>query len=394
MSPSRGSTIGIREPILAFTSRTGSGSTCPRHRRNRRPRLSRRQRLDRKPGEMLSYIVHRILIMIPTLIAISIVIFTIINLPPGDYFSTYIAELQSSGEAADLAKIHFLQVQYGFDRPLWEQYLYWVAGLLQGDMGYSFAYNLPVKDVVGDRLLMTFVVSFTTIIFTYVVAFPIGVYSAIHQYSWSDHVLTLLGFLGLAIPSFLLALVLLYLANVYFGILIGGLMDPQFVDQPWTWQKVLSVLAHIWIPVIVIGTAGTASMIRRLRANLLDELQKQYVVTARAKGLPPIRTLLKYPLRMALNPFISDIGSLLPHVISGAAIVSVVMSLTTTGPMLLDALRSQDMYLAGSFLMFMAFLSVIGVFISDLALAVLDPRIRLQAGRGGWAGCVSEGGAR
>jgi peptide/nickel transport system permease protein len=330
---------------------------------------------------MLSYLVHRILIMIPTLIAISVVIFTIINLPPGDYFSTYIAELQSSGEAADLAKIHFLQVQYGFDRPIWEQYLYWVAGLLQGDMGYSFAYNLPVKDVVGDRLLMTFIVSFTTIIFTYVVAFPIGVYSATHQYSWSDHALTLLGFLGLAIPSFLLALVLLYLANVYLGISIGGLMDPQFVDQPWTWQKVLSVLAHIWIPVIVIGTAGTASMIRRLRANLLDELQKQYVVTARAKGLPPIRTLLKYPLRMALNPFISDIGSLLPHVISGAAIVSVVMSLPTTGPMLLEALRSQDMYLAGSFLMFMSFLTVIGVFISDLALAMLDPRIRLQAGR-------------
>jgi peptide/nickel transport system permease protein len=330
---------------------------------------------------MLGYLVHRILIMIPTLVAISVVIFTIINLPPGDYFSTYIAELQSSGEAADLAKIHFLQVQYGFDRPLWEQYLYWVAGLLQGDMGYSFAYNLPVSDVVGDRLLMTFIVSFTTIIFTYVVAFPIGVYSATHQYSWSDHVLTLLGFLGLAIPSFLLALVLLYLANVYFGISIGGLMDPQYVNQPWTWQKVLSVLAHIWIPVIVIGTAGTASMIRRLRANLLDELQKQYVVTARAKGLPPLRTLFKYPLRMALNPFISDIGSLLPHVISGAAIVSVVMSLPTTGPMLLEALRSQDMYLAGSFLMFMSFLTVIGVFISDLALAMLDPRIRLQAGR-------------
>ena len=330
---------------------------------------------------MLSYLVHRILTMIPTLIAISVVIFTIINLPPGDYFSTYIAELQSSGEAADLAKIHFLQAQYGFDRPLWEQYIYWAVGLLQGDMGYSFAYNLPVNQVVGDRLFMTFLVSFTTIIFTYVVAFPIGVYSATHQYSWSDHALTLLGFLGLAIPSFLLALVLLYLANVYLGISIGGLMDPQFVDRPWTWQKVVSVLAHIWIPVIVIGTAGTASMIRRLRANLLDELQKQYVVTARAKGLPPLRTLFKYPLRMALNPFISDIGSLLPHVISGAAIVSVVMSLPTTGPMLLEALRSQDMYLAGSFLMFMSFLTVIGVFISDLALAVLDPRIRLQAGR-------------
>jgi peptide/nickel transport system permease protein len=330
---------------------------------------------------MLRYLVHRILIMIPTLIAISIVIFAIINLPPGDYFSTYIAELQSSGEAADLAKINFLKAQYGFDLPLWEQYIFWAGGLLHGDMGYSFAYNLPVNQVVGDRLLMTFIVSFTTILFTYVVAFPIGVYSATHQYSWADHTLTLFGFLGLATPSFLLALVLLYLANVYFGISIGGLMDPQFVGQPWSFAKVLSVAAHIWIPVVVIGTAGTAAMIRRLRANLLDELQKQYVVTARAKGLHPLKLLFKYPLRMALNPFISDIGSLLPHVISGAAIVSVVMSLPTTGPMLLDALRSQDMYLAGSFLMFMAFLTVIGVFISDLALAVLDPRIRLQAGR-------------
>jgi len=331
---------------------------------------------------MLSYIVHRILIMIPTLIAISIVIFTIINLPPGDYFSTYIAELQSSGEAADLAKINFLKGQYGFDKPIWEQYIFWAGGLLHGDMGFSFAYNLPVNKVVGDRLLMTFIVSFTTIVFTYLVAFPIGVYSATHQYSWSDHVLTLLGFLGLATPSFLLALVLLYLANVYFGISIGGLMDPQYVNQPWSVAKALSVAAHLWIPVVVIGTAGTASMIRRLRANLLDELQKQYVVTARAKGLPPLKLLFKYPLRMALNPFISDIGSLLPHVISGAAIVSVVMSLPTTGPMLLEALRSQDMYLAGSFLMFLAFLTVIGVFVSDLALAVLDPRIRLQAGRG------------
>ncbi|MGA8759656.1 MAG: ABC transporter permease [Stellaceae bacterium] len=330
---------------------------------------------------MLSYIIHRILIMVPTLVAISIVIFTIINLPPGNYFTTYIAELQGSGETADLAKIEFLEKEYGFDRPLWQQYIYWAGGLLHGDLGYSFAYDLPVDKVVGDRLLLTAVVSITTIIFTYIVAFPIGIYSATHQYSISDHLLTLLGFLGLATPSFLLALVLLYFANVYFGISIGGLMDPKYLDQPWSWPKLLSLMGHIWIPVIVIGSAGTAAMIRRLRANLLDELQKQYVVTARAKGLHPFKVLFKYPLRMALNPFISDIGSLLPQVISGAAIVSVVMSLPTTGPMLLSALRSQDMYLAGSFLMFMAFLTVIGVFVSDLALALLDPRIRLQGGR-------------
>ncbi|MGC2412994.1 MAG: ABC transporter permease [Stellaceae bacterium] len=330
---------------------------------------------------MLGYLVNRILIMIPTLIAISILVFIIINLPPGDYFSTYIAELQSQGEKANLAKIAFLKAQYGFDQPLWVQYLYWVGGLLHGDMGFSFLYDLPVNKVVGDRLLLTFVVSFTTILFTYIVAFPIGVYSATHQYSLADYSLTFVGFLGLATPSFLLALVLIYLAHVYLGISVGGLMDPKYLDKPWTWPKALSVFAHLWIPVIVIGTAGTASMIRRLRANLLDELQKQYVVTARAKGLHPLKVLIKYPLRLALNPFISDIGSLLPHVISGAAVVSIVMSLPTTGPMLLDALRSQDMFLAGSFLMFMAFLTVIGVFLSDLALAALDPRIRLQAGR-------------
>ncbi len=330
---------------------------------------------------MLGYLVHRILIMIPTLIAISIVIFIIINLPPGDYFSTYIAELQSQGEHANLAKIAFLEKEYGFDKPLWEQYLYWSGGLLHGDLGYSFLYDLPVNKVVGDRLLFTFVVSFTTIIFTYVVAFPIGVFSATHQYSLADYGLTFLGFLGLATPSFLFALVLVYLAHVYLGISVGGLMDPIYTNRPWSLAKVFSVFAHLWIPVIVIGTAGTAAMIRRLRANLLDELQKQYVVTARAKGLHPLKVLFKYPLRLALNPFISDIGSLLPQVISGAAVVSVVMSLPTTGPMLLDALRSQDMFLAGSFLMFMAFMTVIGVFVSDLALAALDPRIRLQAGR-------------
>src|SRR6202790_756810 len=236
---------------------------------------------------MLGYLVHRILIMIPTLIAISILIFIIINLPPGDYFSTYIAELQSQGEGANLTKIAFLKAQYGFDRPLWIQYLFWVGGLLHGDMGFSFLYDLPVNKVVGDRLLLTFIVSFTTIVFTYIVAFPIGVYSATHQYSMGDYGLTFLGFLGLATPSFLLALVLVYFAHVWFGISVGGLMDPRYLDRPWSMGKAMSIAAHIWIPVIVIGTAGTAAMIRRLRANLLDELQKQYVVTARAKGLRP-----------------------------------------------------------------------------------------------------------
>ncbi len=329
---------------------------------------------------MLRYVVHRLLIMVPTLLVISIVIFTIIKLPQGDYFSTYVAELESQGEAVDLQKIEFLKKTYGLDKPAWEQYVYWIGGWLRGDLGYSFEYNLPVADVIGDRLILTVVVSFATVVFTYLVAFPIGIYSATHQYSWQDHGLTLLGFIGLATPNFLLALVLLYLANVYFGLSIGGLMDPRFLGAPWSLEKVASIGTHLIIPVIVIGLSGTAGMIRRLRANLLDELHKQYTVTARAKGLRPFRALVKYPLRMALNPFISDIGSLLPHIISGAAVVSIVMNLPTTGPMMLDALRSQDMYLAGSFLMFLALLTVIGTLISDLVLAALDPRIRLTGG--------------
>jgi len=329
---------------------------------------------------MFAYLVRRVLVMVPTLLAISAIVFTIIQLPPGDYLSTLIAELQSQGEGANLERIEFLRQQYGLDRTPVEQYFHWLFGLLHGDLGWSFEYNLPVTHVIGDRLLLSFLVAFVTVIFTYAVAFPIGIYSATHQYSWGDYGLTLLGFLGLATPSFLLALVMLYLANAWFGTSIGGLMDPEYIDQPLTWGKFLSVLEHLWIPVIVIGTSGTAAMIRRLRANLLDELQKQYVVTARAKGLPPRKALLKYPLRMSLNPFISDIGDLLPHMISGAAIVSVVMSLPTNGPMLLSALRSQDMYLAGSFLMIEAVLIVVGVFLSDLALAALDPRIRLHGG--------------
>jgi peptide/nickel transport system permease protein len=329
---------------------------------------------------MLSYIVRRLLIMIPTLAAISAIIFVIIQLPPGDFFETMIEQIRARGESVDLQRIEFLKQQYGFDRPMWEQYLVWVWGMVRGDMGYSFEFELPVNEVVGDRLYLTALVSFATIIFTWIVAFPIGLYSAARQYSWGDYTLTFVGFIGLATPNFLLALVLLYIANVMFGTSIGGLMDPQYINQPWSWGKMVSVLEHLWIPVIVIGTSGTAGMIRRLRANLLDELEKQYVVTARAKGLSPLRVLIKYPFRIAMNFFVADIGSMLPSIISGAAVVEIVLSLPTTGPMLLGALQSQDMYLAGSFLMFLAFLTVIGVLVSDLALAVLDPRIRLQGG--------------
>src|SRR6476620_7956235 len=313
---------------------------------------------------MLRYILWRIAVMIPTLLIISALVFTIIELPPGDYFESYIAELQASGEGVDMKQIDTLRAEYGFDKPPIQRYFVWVAGMLQGDFGYSFEYQLPVSDVVGDRMWLTVLVSFVTIIFTWLIAFPIGLYSATHQYSWGDYGLTFLGLLGIAIPNFMMALVFMYLANVWFGTSIGHLMDPQYMDQSMSWAKFQSILAHLWIPVIIIGTHGTAGMIRRLRANLLDELQKQYVVTARAKGLPPRKVLRKYPLRMALNFFISDIGSILPAIISGAEITAIVLSLETTGPLLIRALKSQDMYLAGSFLMFLAFLTVIGVLIS------------------------------
>ena len=329
---------------------------------------------------MIRYILMRTLAMIPTLFLISVLVFFIIELPPGDYFESYVSELRSLGESADLAEIDMLRERYGFDQPQVIRYLWWVGGMLHGDFGYSFEYRLPVSEVVGDRLWLTVLLSTVTILFTWIVAFPIGIYSATHQYSWGDYGLTFLGLLGIAVPNFMLALVMMYFANIWFGVSIGNLMDRQFLNEPMSMAKFSSIMSHIWIPVVIIGTAGTASMVRRLRANLLDELHKQYVVTARAKGLHPVKVLMKYPLRMALNFFISDIGSILPAMISGAEVTAIVLSLETTGPMLIRALQSQDMYLAGSFLMFLAFLTVIGVLISDIALTFLDPRIRLGKG--------------
>ena len=327
---------------------------------------------------MLVYIARRVLLMIPTLIIISILVYIIIDLPPGDCVTSQIDELLSRGDADALKRAEELRSLYGLDQPLWHRYLQWATGVFHWDFGLSCQDTVPVGNLIGERMMLTLIMESTTIAFIWIVSFVIGVYAATHQYQLGDYVASFIGFIGLAVPNFLLAIVLLYLGKVYFGLSIGGLMDPEFIDKPFSWGKFVSVSQHLIIPVIVIGMSGTAGMIRRLRANLLDELQKQYVVTGRAKGLPPMKLLIKYPLRHALNPFVADIGGLLPDVISGSVIVSVVLSLPTTGPMLLSALKTQDVNLAATFLMFVATLTVIGMLISDLALAALDPRIRLE----------------
>ncbi|MSP43909.1 MAG: ABC transporter permease [Alphaproteobacteria bacterium] len=333
------------------------------------------------------YFLHRMSLMAPTLIAISALIFLVIQLPPGDYLSNQVAELRAQGEEANLDKIAFMRSEFGFDRPLIERYGVWIgvwpgangfSGFLQGNWGWSFEYNKPVREVLGDSLALTVLLNFATVLVIYLIAFPIGILSAAWQYSLADYGFTFLGYIGLATPNFLLSLILLYYANLWFGLSIGGLMAPEYIDAAWSWGKARSVLEHLVIPVLVIGGGGAAAMIRRLRANLLDELQKPYVTTALAKGLTPFRVLLKYPLRMALNPFIADIGDLLPQMVSGSVIVSVVLNLPTIGPVLLQALRSQDHYLAGFILLFAALLTVIGMAVSDLLLALLDPRIRLS----------------
>ena len=328
---------------------------------------------------MLHFIVRRVLLMIPTLFVISALVYFIIDLPPGDCVTSQIEELLARGDPDAHQRAEELRQLYGLNLPLWQRYLEWVAGIFRWDFGLSCQDTVPVADLISERMMLTIIMETCTIIFIWVVSFVIGVYAATHQYRWGDYVASFIGFIGLSIPNFLLALVLLYVGKVYFGLSIGGLMDPEYIDQPLSWGKVVSVMQHLIIPVVVIGMSGTAGMIRRLRANLLDELQKQYVVTGRAKGLPPMRLLVKYPLRHAINPFVADIGGLLPDVISGSVIVSVVLSLPTTGPMLLSALKTQDVNLAATFLLFVAALTVVGMLISDLALAALDPRIRFGA---------------
>lgn len=328
---------------------------------------------------MLQFIIRRAFLMIPTLIAISIVTFIIIQLPPGDFFSTYVSNLAAMGESVDQTMVDSIKRQYGFGEPAYVQYAKWVTNIVtKGDFGRSFQRQQPVTDLIGDRLLLTIVLSLFALLITWVLAFPIGIFSAVRQYSVGDYAFTFLGFIGLAVPSFLIALVLMYLAFRYFGMTVGGLFSTEFSDAPWSIARVKDLLKHLWIPTIIIALEGTAGLIRVMRANLLDELHKPYYITAKAKGLSEFQALIQYPVRVALNPWVSSVGWILPGLVSGATIISVVLSLPTTGPMQLEALRSQDMYLAGSFILLLSVLTVFGTLLSDILLAWLDPRIRYQ----------------
>ena len=327
---------------------------------------------------MLRYIVRRIFMMVPTIVVVSVISFVIIQLPPGDWLTTYVANLEAEGEEVDEAALAALKSRYGLGQPITVQYLKWVWGMFHGDFGQSFAWGVPVADLIWDRLLLTVILSMSTLFLTWIIAFPVGIYSAVRKYSPGDYVVTFFGFLGMATPNFLLALVLMVIAFAWFNESVGGLFSPEFIDAPWSLARIWDLIKHLWIPMLILGTSGTAGLIRTMRANLLDELNKPYVVTARAKGLRESRLLLRYPVRVALNPFVSTIGWTLPALVSGSTVTATVLNLPSTGPLLLQALTSQDMFLAGTFILMLSILTVIGTLVSDILLAFLDPRIRLD----------------
>ena len=327
---------------------------------------------------MLAYIGRRALLAVFTVWAISVLSFVIIQLPPGDYVTSYIAQMAATGSVVSEEEAENLRIQYGLGQPMYVQYLKWMGLIAQGNFGMSMEWRRPVTEVIGERLWLTVVVSVAALILTWVLALPIGIYSAVRQYSIGDYVATFIGFIGLAVPNFLLALVLLYLGFVFFNAHIGGLFSPEMQDAPWSAARAWDLAKHLPIPAVILGLAGTAQQIRIMRANLLDELRKPYVITARAKGLPEWKVILKYPVRLALNPFVSTLGWILPGLISGSIIVSQVMNLPTTGPLLLRSLQSQDMYMAGSIILILSIATVFGTLVSDILLALLDPRIRYQ----------------
>ena len=327
---------------------------------------------------MLSYVLRRLLAMVPFVLLTSVTVFILIQLPPGDYISNYAAQLAESQETVDDAALKNLRERFGLGEPLHVQYWKWISGVATGDLGWSFEWQQPVGPLIGERMALTVLLAVATLLLTWGLALPIGIYSAVRKNSIGDYLATLLGFIGLATPSFLLALGVMYLGATHFGQSVGGLFSPEYEAAPWSLAKMADLLSHLWVPMLIIGLSGTASLIRVMRANLLDELNKPYVVTSRAKGLDEFTLLMRYPVRMALNPFVSTIGWILPQVVSGSVIVAVVLNLPIAGPMLLQSLLSQDMYLAGAFLVLLCCLTVIGTLISDLLLALIDPRIRLS----------------
>jgi len=326
---------------------------------------------------LIGYIVKRIVQVIPLLLAISVIVFIIINLPPGDYLTTYIRQLELSGTEVSQSQIENMKRLYSLDKPMYMQYLTWMRNIItKGDFGRSFSRSLPVTEVIGERIGATMLMSLSTLIFSNLIIIPVGIYSAIRQYSLFDYIFMFIGFIGMAVPGFLIALFIIYTIFKYTGNAITGLFSQQYQTAPWSWAKFVDMLKHVWVALLVIGLANTANGIRSMRAMVLDELQKQYVVTARSKGVQEGKLLWKYPIRMALNPMMSTIGWMLPGLISGETIVSIVLNLPTSGPVLFAALQAQDMYLAGSFLVITSVLTVVGTLISDIALAMIDPRIR------------------
>lgn len=327
---------------------------------------------------MFIYLIRRLLYAVLTIWAVSIVAFVIIQLPPGDYVTAYLAQLAVQGSTLGMSEAENLRAYYGLDRPMYYQYYLWLERMVTGDFGYSFEHQKPVRDVIGERLLLTMILAFASVLFTWALAIPIGIFSAVRQYSIWDYLFTFLGFVGLAIPNFLLALLLMWVGFSVFGLSVGGLFSPEYLTAPWSWGRVWDLLQHLWLPTVILGTAGTAQIMRITRANVLDELRKPYVVTARAKGLSGWRLIVKYPVRIALNPVISVTAYVWPYLVSGSIIVSVVLSLPTVGPILLRSLLSQDMFLAGSIILLIGLMTVVGTFISDLLLVWADPRIKLE----------------
>jgi peptide/nickel transport system permease protein len=327
---------------------------------------------------VLHFILRRLWHIAFLLVLVSVISFVIIQLPPGDWLSSYIIALRVQGATINEEVIEGLKIQYGLDQPPVMQYVTWISGLVRGDLGFSFTFTRPVTDLVMERLPLTLAISLMSIALTYLIAIPIGIYSATHQYSPLDYLFSFLGFIGLAMPGFLLALLLMFFGYKFFGLSVGGLNSPEFIGEPMSWEKFLDMLAHLVIPVIIISLSGTAGLIRVLRGTLLDEIRKPYVDTARAKGLKERVLLYRYPVRIAINPLISTIGWLLPAVFSGQVIISIVLNIPTVGPLLYEALRGQDTYLAGSIVMILSFLTLFGTLISDILLAIVDPRIRIE----------------